>query len=93
MGNQTLEYAEEFQLELSCPFNFTKFPFDSHVCHVEYMTYEHYTPTVTLKPSVIEYGNINTTFGGMYLFPVNTVQANKNLLILILQNEFLSKMS
>ena len=31
LGNQTLQYGEQFQLELSCPFNFTKFPFDSKV--------------------------------------------------------------
>jgi hypothetical protein len=36
IGNQTLEYGEEFHLTISCPLHFSNFPFDSHECRVEY---------------------------------------------------------
>ena len=36
IGNQTLEYGEEFHLTVSCPLQFSEFPFDSHECRVEY---------------------------------------------------------
>ena len=29
-------YGEEFKLTFSCPFEFSNFPFDSHICPMEY---------------------------------------------------------
>ena len=36
LGNQTMEYGEQFQLTFFCHFDFTNFPFDSHECRIEY---------------------------------------------------------
>ena len=36
IGNQTLEYGEEFHLTISCPLHFSDLPFDSHECRVEF---------------------------------------------------------
>ena len=63
LGNQTLQYGEQFQLELSCPFNFTKFPFDSNECFIEYVTFEHLLVDIKLKPLTIVYRNTSHKFG------------------------------
>ena len=36
LGNQMMEYGQQFQLTFFCHFDFTNFPFDSHECRIEY---------------------------------------------------------
>ena len=35
-GNHTFQYSEEIKLTFFCNFYFTDFPFDSHICRLEY---------------------------------------------------------
>ena len=48
-------YLEEVQLSVSCQFNFTKYPFDSHLCTLEFGSPQKY---VSLKPSRIIYDHL-----------------------------------
>jgi hypothetical protein len=48
-------YHEEVQLSVSCRFNFTKYPFDSHRCTLEFGCPK---KSVGLKPSRIIYENL-----------------------------------
>ena len=48
-------YHEEVQLSVSCRFNFTKYPFDSHRCTLEFGCPK---KSVSLKPSRIIYENL-----------------------------------
>ena len=50
-----IEYHEEVQLSVSCPFNFEKYPFDSHLCTLEFGFPKN---PVSLKPSKIIYEHL-----------------------------------
>ena len=61
--NGTLEYEEEIQLSLLCPFEFSDFPFDSHECYVEYGDDKYGASKVKLNPANIAYRNLTIQFG------------------------------
>ena len=67
MGNQSNVYEsmsygnmghfDQFQLTLSCRFQFNDFPFDSHVCQIEYGDYFYAIQRVTMDSASVIYGN------------------------------------
>ena len=57
--NKNMMYFEEFQLTISCPFNFSKFPFDSHECRLEYGN-NRQIGKVKLISSIVNYANSET---------------------------------
>ena len=58
-----LEYEEEIQLSLLCPFEFSDFPFDSHECYVEYGDDKYGASKLILNPANIAYRNLKIRFG------------------------------
>ena len=66
--NGTLEYEEEIQLSLLCPFEFSDFPFDSHECYVEYGDDKYGASKVKLNPANIAYRNLTIQFGDDPIF-------------------------
>ena len=61
--NETLDYEEEIQLSLLCPFEFSDFQFDSHKCYVEYGDDKYGLSKVKLNPANIAYRNLTIQFG------------------------------
>ena len=59
-GNQTIEYAEEIKLTFFCNFNFGNFPFDEHICRVEYGDDALGTSKINLEPAIIAYQDQET---------------------------------
>ena len=53
-------YMEKLHLTVSCLFYFDKFPFDSHTCYLELGSLDE---NMTLKSSLIIYGNTQTRVG------------------------------
>ena len=62
-GNQTLEYDEEIKLNLFCNFQFMDYPFDSHICRIEYGDDIWGTSLIKFKSAIVWYGDKNTTVG------------------------------
>ena len=54
-------YYEEFQLTISCQFDFLKFPFDSHECRLEYGDTMHDTSQLQMNSSIINYAESKNT--------------------------------
>ena len=58
--NANMMYFEDFQLTISCEFNFSKFPFDSHECPLEYGDNKE-IEKVEMKSPLIDYGKFKKT--------------------------------
>ena len=56
-------YIEDFHLTFSCGFNFKNYPFDSHVCKMEYADQTLSTEVVILGPPTIIYRDISHSLG------------------------------
>ena len=48
-----LEYGEQYELTLSCHFQFSSFPFDSHKCRIEFGDYWYQTGLLNLSSTTI----------------------------------------
>ena len=51
-------YGEELQLSFSCPFNFTNYPFDSHLCTLEFSCIAWPSDRLRLLPKHIYYEHV-----------------------------------
>ena len=58
-----MEYGEEFLLTFSCGFNFKDYPFDSHVCKMEFGDQTLSTKKLILDSSEIIYNDIKHSLG------------------------------
>ena len=58
-----MEYGEEFLLTFSCGFNFKDYPFDSHVCKLEYADQTLSTEVVILGSPTIIYEDTSHSLG------------------------------
>ena len=56
--HKRIVYREEVQLSFSCPFSYTNYPFDSHLCTLEFGSTNLPTIAVRLKPSSITYDQV-----------------------------------
>ena len=54
-------YHEEVQLSFACPFNFTNYPFDSHVCTLEFGCPSWPASQLRLQPPKIKYEHVSQT--------------------------------
>ena len=54
-------YHEEVQLSFACPFNFTNYPFDSHVCNLEFGCPSWPASQLRLQPPKIKYEHVSQT--------------------------------
>ena len=60
-SNGNLIYVEAFQMKFSCPFEFTYFPFDSHMCCLDFRVVKAHD--MKLNRVVIFYDNKSTENG------------------------------
>ena len=58
--NANMMYFEDFQLTISCKFDFSKFPFDSHKCPLEYGDNNELDKVEMISP-IIDYGKSKNT--------------------------------
>ena len=58
--NANMMYFEDFQLTISCDFNFSKFPFDLHECPLEYGDNNEIEKVEMISP-IIDYGKSKNT--------------------------------
>ena len=56
--HERIVYREEVQLSFSCPFSYTNYPFDSHLCTLKFGSTNLPTSVVRLKPSLITYDQV-----------------------------------
>ena len=68
LGNQMMEYGEQFQLTFFCHFDFTNFPFDSHECRIEYGDENHGTDDLKVNASTIIYHAYRLFFIRPFIF-------------------------
>ena len=62
-GNQSFQYSEEIKLTFFCNFYFSDFPFDSHICQLEYGDDLYGLSEITLNTAKIGYGGSMSTLG------------------------------
>lgn len=60
-GDHEMYYSEEVELKIFCNFDFSKFPFDSHICPVTWGDDEQGMEDIILKPASVRYEDKETS--------------------------------
>ena len=66
-----LQYQERLKITIYCSFEFTKFPFDSHECDLNYAMASYMVKTVKLLPPNLKFDNITTKKGQKGIFSIS----------------------
>ena len=56
-GDHQMYYSEEVELKLFCNYDFTDFPFDSHVCKINWGDDEQGKEMIQLNPAIVRYAS------------------------------------